>query len=147
MLTLQCPIINLFYPNTILTSNEAAFANWTGSFWSQQQEDVTPSCIFEPASAIEVSSGLLLAELFECPFAVKSGGHAAFAGSSNIESGLSISLAKLDEIVLSDDQSVVSAGAGNVWVDVYEYLEEYGLAAIGGRVSTIGLGGLTTGGT
>ncbi|OKL58043.1 hypothetical protein UA08_06829 [Talaromyces atroroseus] len=144
--SLLCSTINLFYPNRILTQNEAAFTNWTESFWSQQQEVVTPRCVFEPTSAVEVSSALLLAELFSCPFAVKSGGHAAFGGSSNIENGLSISLGGLDEIVLSDDQSVVSIGSGNIWVDIYDYLEEYSLAVIGGRVSTIGVGGLTTGG-
>lgn len=40
----------------------------------------------------------------------------------------------------------MSVGPGNVWVQVYSALEPYGLAAIGGRVSTIGVGGLTTGG-
>lgn len=89
---------------------------------------------------------MLLAELFSCPFAVKSGGHAAFSGASNIQSGLSIDLGALNSITLSKDQTIASAGAGNVWVDVYDYLEPYGLSVIGGRVSTIGLGGLTTGG-
>lgn len=138
--------LSLFWPSQTLTSNEAAFSNWTASFWSQQQEQVTPKLIFQPTSAIEVSSALLLAELFSCPFAVKSGGHAAFSGASNIQSGLDIDLSGLDSLSLSGDQSIAYVGAGNIWVDVYTYLEEYGLSVIGGRVSTIGVGGLTTGG-
>jgi FAD/FMN-containing dehydrogenase len=134
------------FPSKTLVSSESAFANWTESFWSQQQEEVIPQSIFKPANAIDVSSAVLLAELFSCPFAVKSGGHAAFSGASNIQGGLSIDLGALDSITLSKDQTVASAGAGNVWVDVYNYLEPYGLSVIGGRVSTIGLGGLTTGG-
>jgi FAD/FMN-containing dehydrogenase len=137
-------LVKLF-PRKTLISSESAFANWTESFWSQQQE-VTPQSIFKPANAIDVSSAVLLAELFSCPFAVKSGGHAAFSGASNIQGGLSIDLGALDSITLNKDQTVVSAGAGNVWVNVYDYLEPYGLSVIGGRVSTIGLGGLTTGG-
>jgi FAD/FMN-containing dehydrogenase len=52
----------------------------------------------------------------------------------------------MNAITLNDDRSVVSVGPGNVWVQVYAALEPYGLAAIGGRVSTIGVGGLVTGG-
>ncbi|EED12165.1 FAD binding domain protein [Talaromyces stipitatus ATCC 10500] len=142
---LTSALVKLF-PSQTLTSREASFSNWTESFWSQQQEEVTPKSIFKPACPIDVSSAVLLAELFSCPFAVKSGGHAAFSGASNIQGGLSIDLSGLDNITLSSDQTVASVGAGNVWVDVYNYLEPYGLSVIGGRVSTIGVGGLTTGG-
>ncbi|GAM41132.1 hypothetical protein TCE0_041f14026 [Talaromyces pinophilus] len=142
---LSSALVKLF-PSKTLISSESGFTNWTESFWSQQQEQVTPQSIFKPANAIDVSSAVLLAELFSCPFAAKSGGHAAFSGASNIQGGLSIDLGALDSITLSKDQTVASVGAGNVWVDVYDYLEPYGLSVIGGRVSTIGVGGLTTGG-
>ncbi|EEA19222.1 FAD binding domain protein [Talaromyces marneffei ATCC 18224] len=138
-------LVRLF-PSKTLISGETAFANWTESFWSQQQEEVAPQSIFKAANAIDVSSAVLLAELFSCPFAVKSGGHAAFSGASSIQGGLNIDLGALDSITLNKDHTIASAGAGNVWVDVYDYLEPYGLSVIGGRVSTIGLGGLTTGG-
>lgn len=134
------------FPSQTLTSNDAGFANWTGDFWSQQQEEVTPATIFKPTSAIEVSSAILIAELFSCPFAVKSGGHAAFSGASNIQGGLSIDLSGLNSLALNQDNSVISIGAGNLWVNVYDYLLPYNLSVIGGRVSTIGVGGLTTGG-
>lgn len=122
------------------------FSNWTDAFWSQQQEETNPQCIFQPRSVVEISSSVLLAELFTCPFAIKSGGHAAFAGASSIENGLNIDLSKLNSITLSEDKSVVYVGPGNRWVDVYDYLLPYNLSVIGGRVSDIGLGGLTTGG-
>lgn len=40
----------------------------------------------------------------------------------------------------------VSIGGGARWVDVYNVLEARGLAVCGGRVSPVGVGGLTTGG-
>ncbi|KAK9429083.1 hypothetical protein V1505DRAFT_422869 [Lipomyces doorenjongii] len=89
-----------------------------------------------PAQLCHRSSALLLAELFSCPFAVKSGGHAAFAGSSSIQNGLNIDLSPLN----------ISVGAGNRWVDVYNYLLQYNISVVGGRVSDIGVGGLTSGG-
>ena len=52
----------------------------------------------------------------------------------------------LDEIVVSDDKSTTHVGAGNRWIDVYEYLTPKNLSAVGGRVAEIGVGGLTLGG-
>jgi len=94
-----------------------------------------------------VAAGLLLAELANCPFAVKSGGHAAFAGASNIANGLTIDLNNLNSITLSSDHKLASIGPGNRWADVYNYLLNYNLSVIGGRVSGIGVGGLTLGGS
>lgn len=66
---------------------------------------------------------------------MKSGGHAAFAGASSIEDGITIDLVDLNERKLSEDGKTVAIGPGNRWLDVYEYLEPYGLAVVGGRVS------------
>jgi FAD/FMN-containing dehydrogenase len=77
---------------------------------------------------------------------VKSGGHAAFTGASNINGGLTIDLLKLNQITVSPDKTQTSVGPGNTWFDVYSQLEGEGLSVIGGRVSAIGVGGLTLGG-
>jgi FAD/FMN-containing dehydrogenase len=104
------------------------------TYWSLQQSAVQPYCTFTPTTALEVSTTVLLARLFTCPFAVKSGGHAAFAGASSIEGGITIDLAGLNERKLSDDRKTVAIGSGNRWVDVYDYLTPYELAVVGGRV-------------
>jgi FAD/FMN-containing dehydrogenase len=98
-----------------------------------------------PESARNVSIAVLLARSTQCPFATKSGGHAAFTGASNIEGGISISLEKLNEVSISTDWTAV-VGAGNVWRDVYTALQPTNVTVIGGRVSNIGVSGLTTGG-
>lgn len=130
----------------MLQRSTTAYSTWDASFWSQQQEDVDPACVFQPASAVEVAVGLLLSELTLCPFAVKSGGHAAFAGASNIQDGLTIDLVGLNSTALSRNSTIASVGAGNRWLDVYDWLDPMGLSVIGGRVSDIGVGGLTLGG-
>lgn len=89
---------------------------------------------------------MVTSEAFGCPFAVKSGGHAAFSGASNIAGGITVDLAELNQITLSDDKSVASIGPGNTWYDVYAALEPHNLVAIGGRVAGIGVGGLILGG-
>lgn len=130
----------------MLQRSTTAYSTWDASFWSQQQEDVDPACVFQPASAVEVAVSLLLSELTLCPFAVKSGGHAAFAGASNIQDGLTIDLVGLNSTALSRNSTIASVGAGNRWLDVYDWLDPMGLSVIGGRVSDIGVGGLTLGG-
>lgn len=81
-----------------------------------------------------------------CQFAVKSGGHGAFVGASNINGGVAIDLLNMNSVTVSADQTQASYGAGNRWIDVYSKLETMGLAVIGGRVADIGVGGLTLGG-
>lgn len=82
----------------------------------------------------------------QCKFAVKSGGHAAFVGSSNIQDGVTVDLRNLNAVTLSADKQTASIGTGNTWYDVYSRLTPKGLSVIGGRVSAIGVGGLTLGG-
>ena len=69
-----------------------------------------------------------------------------FAGASNIQNGLTIDLANLNQIQLSQDRTLAYVGAGNRWGDVYSQLDQQQLSVIGGRVAGIGVGGLTLGG-
>jgi FAD/FMN-containing dehydrogenase len=93
-----------------------------------------------------VSLTLYVLKSVGCQFAVKSGGHGAFVGASNINGGVAIDLLNMNSITVSADQTQASYGAGNRWIDVYTKLESMGLAVIGGRVADIGVGGLTLGG-
>lgn len=57
-----------------------------------------------------------------------------------------IGLTRLNQLQLSADKLYVSVGPGNRWEDVYNYLEPYGLVALGGRVGNVGVPGLLLGG-
>jgi hypothetical protein len=52
----------------------------------------------------------------------------------------------MKQIALSDDKKTVSVQPGNTWYGVYTALEPQNLSVVGGRVSAIGVGGLTLGG-
>ncbi|KAJ0162362.1 Bifunctional solanapyrone synthase [Colletotrichum tanaceti] len=108
--------------------------------------EVRPHCIFKPSEPGHVSVVVLLSRLTQCPFAAKSGGHAAMAGASSIEGGITVSFTNMRGISLSSDRKVASVQPGNVWGDVYQELTKYDLTVIGGRISSVGVGGLTTGG-
>ena len=111
-----------------------------------QQSEAQPLCRVQPGSAEDVSVSLLVTKFFQCPFAVKSGGHAAFTNASNIQGGLTIDLARLNQIEISNDKTLTSVGSGCRWGDVYNALDQHDLMVIGGRVADIGVGGLTLGG-
>jgi FAD/FMN-containing dehydrogenase len=118
----------------VLSEGSAAYDNFTSDYWAAQQAAVDPFCVFKPSNAVQVSTVVLLSRLTQCPFAVKGGGHAAFAGGSSIEGGITIALEKLNVKSLSLDRKIASVGPGNRWGDVYPWIEQYGLQVIGGRV-------------
>ena len=146
LLTLQCGFLRFTLPQQLAYPDSTAYEFQESRYWSQQQALTEPSCRFSPKNAPEVSLAVLTSRVTKCKFAVKSGGHAAFAGASNIQDGLTIDLINLDEVTLSADKTQASVGAGNVWYDVYQQLQPKGVTVIGGRVSAIGVGGLTLGG-
>jgi FAD/FMN-containing dehydrogenase len=115
-------------------------------FWSAQQQEPKPFCIFKPEKAVEVSTLVLLSRLTQCPFAVRSGGHAAFSGASSADGGVTVTFEKMKQITLSEDKKIATIEPGNLWYDIYTDLQDHNLAVVGGRVSAIGVGGLTTGG-
>ncbi|KAF7197662.1 FAD-dependent monooxygenase CTB5 [Pseudocercospora fuligena] len=115
-------------------------------FWSTFQAEVSPSCFVNPTCPEEVAQVLEILKDNQCQFAVKSGGHAAFAGASNIDGGVTILLKELNTLQLDREAGVVQIGTGNLWIDVYEYLTPKKMSVVGGRVTGIGVGGLVLGG-
>jgi hypothetical protein len=72
--------------------------------------------------------------------------HTPFAGSANIQAGVTIDLSLVNDIVVSEDQSRVHIGVGNRWGAVNHILDPLNLATPTGRISGVGVGGFTSGG-
>ncbi|RYO28564.1 hypothetical protein AA0113_g10790 [Alternaria arborescens] len=136
----------IFGDGQVETQSESAYTAFLDDFWSAQQAEISPQCVFKPEKALDVSTSILLSRLTQCPFAAKSGGHSAVPGGSNIEGGITISFERMNKTTPSDDRKSVSFQPGQTWYDVYTKLEQYQLTIIGGRVSGVGVGGLTLGG-
>ncbi|KAJ4321400.1 hypothetical protein N0V94_002937 [Neodidymelliopsis sp. IMI 364377] len=144
---LKCNSLKLIFGDSNVESqSETAFSSFVGSYWSGQQREITPRCVFKPAKALDVSTSILISRLTQCPFAAKSGGHSAVPGGSNVEGGITISFEKLSKIALSADKKTVSFQPGHTWYDIYTALEKDNVTVIGGRVASVGVGGLTLGG-
>lgn len=90
---------------------------------------------------------MLVARAASCPFAAKGGGHAAFPGSSSSDGGITVDFGPhMARVAPSADRSTVSLGPGNTWLRVYETLAPHNLSVVGGRVASVGVGGLLLGG-
>ncbi|KAI4954752.1 hypothetical protein J4E86_006062 [Alternaria arbusti] len=136
----------LFGTDKVLAEGATTYSNFTGGYWSAQQGLVRPSCVFKPTKTLEVSTLVLAARLYQCPFAVKGGGHAAWAGASSIEDGITVSLENFKQAVVASDKQTVDIGAGLRWIDVYNAVEKDGLSVAGGRMAPVGVPGLILGG-
>ncbi|KAJ4364605.1 hypothetical protein N0V83_009201 [Neocucurbitaria cava] len=119
----------------------------TASYWSVSAQ-LTPGCIVEPISTKEVSLAIktLNAAAKDCQFAVRSGGHTTWAGSNNIDNGLTIDLGRMNTTTYDAANSLAKIQPGNRWGGVYGALEPYGVTVAGGRASSVGVAGFLTGG-
>lgn len=74
------------------------------------------------------------------------------AGAANINSGVVIDLRPMNIVTVKavdtgeGGATIVSVGVGARWGEMYKFLDPLKLATTGGRVSDIGVAGLTLGG-
>lgn len=99
-----------------------------------------------PSSASEVSHIVKLAKASQCPFAVASGGHMSWKGSSNIDGGFVIDLRRMTQIDVSPKDQMVQLGPGSLWQEVYKVMAGYNVSTAGGRINAVGVGGFLLGG-
>lgn len=106
-----------------------------------------PSFIVLPKSGDDVSIVLKVVQSLRITFFIRSGGHSPNPGwSSTGQPGLVIDLKNLNQITVSEDKQIVSLGPGALWGDVYTALDSSGISVIGGRIPSVGVGGLILGG-
>ncbi|CCX05425.1 hypothetical protein FPQ18DRAFT_353037 [Pyronema domesticum] len=90
----------------------------------------------------QISLALQILFQFSLPFSLRSGGHTPFPQFSLIL----LSLSSFTTLSLSPCRSLITVGPGLRWSDVHHHLTPHGLACLGGRVPTVGVGGLLLGG-
>lgn len=104
-----------------------------------------PTCVVEVGSQQDVAAVMQTISQHRVPWAIKSGGHSSNPGFSST-TGVHISIANLNQVTLSPDNSTVEIGFGQTWSDVYEKLDGSGVNVVGGRTAGPGVGGFTLGG-
>lgn len=105
------------------------------------------ACFVSPETTLQTAILLATIKATGSKFSIRSHGHLPNPGFASIDSsGVLIDLRKLSDVSVSKDKSVVSAGSGATWGDVYEAVDPLGLYAVGTRYLGVGVGGSTLGG-
>ncbi|WAO86074.1 FAD-binding PCMH-type domain-containing protein [Fusarium falciforme] len=120
-----CTALAAALPGNVAHPNTTPYIQ-ANNFWSDRQAEVHPRCFVTPRNTEQVSTVIKILTSRNVPFAVKSGGHTAFAGGSNIADGVTVDLVYLNDITVSADRQT--------------------LAVVGGRVADVGVSGLILGG-
>ncbi|RYN17082.1 hypothetical protein AA0112_g12228 [Alternaria arborescens] len=115
-------------------------------FWAQQQQSAQPACLVHIRSAEDIAAVVSVSRTSGCPFAVRGGGHSDIQGASNIDRGITVNMAGLNDVILDESEGLVKVGAGATWGDVYKELEKVNKTVVGGRLTGVGVGGLLLGG-
>ncbi|KAK6189164.1 hypothetical protein LQW54_013554 [Pestalotiopsis sp. IQ-011] len=133
-------LVALLGDQKVALPGTAAFNASVESYFSQQQQAVQPACVVAPQTTQDVSAAIKT--LTSQPggkskFSIRSGGHASWAGASNIAGGIVIDIRALNLVKVNQDNSTVSVGAGASWDQVYEQLDPIGLSVNGGRAAEV----------
>jgi FAD/FMN-containing dehydrogenase len=107
--------------------------------------DRRPVVIARCASADDVAAAVRFGADNDLPIAVRSGGHSV-AGMSICDDGILIDLGGMKRIEVDAQAKTARAGGGVLWGEFDAATQEHGLHTPGGRVTTTGVGGFTTGG-
>lgn len=129
----------------ILLPPDSGYAERVQSYWCNSAK-LHPACIVQPRSASEVSAAVKALVGAGQVFAVRAGGHMNWAGSNNIDNGVTIDLGLLKDTSYDAVADTARIGPGAKWKDVYEELEKYGRVVAGGREAEVGVGGFLLGG-
>ena len=107
--------------------------------------DKRPAVIARCACTADVVAAVNFARENRLLVAVRSGGHSV-AGLSVCEGGILIDLGGLKRIEVDPQARTAVAGGGVLWGEFDAATQQHSLHTPGGRVTTTGLGGFTTGG-
>ena len=107
--------------------------------------DRRPAVIARCAATADVVAAIHFARQNDLMIAVRGGGHSV-AGLSVCDGGMLIDLSGLKKIEVDPQARTAVAGGGVLWGEFDAATQQHGLHTPGGRVTTTGLGGFTTGG-
>jgi FAD/FMN-containing dehydrogenase len=107
--------------------------------------DRRPALIARCAGTPDVVAAVDFARERGLVLAVRSGGHSV-AGLGVCDDGVVVDLAGLDGIEIDRVARTARAGGGVLWGALDAAAQQHGLHTPGGRVTTTGIGGFTTGG-
>ncbi|ORY18401.1 hypothetical protein BCR34DRAFT_529255 [Clohesyomyces aquaticus] len=151
-----CHIIDSQLPGLVGFPNSTQYQDSQSTYYTENERQVKPSCVFRPGSTKDVARFVKLAadydrgtknpSLSSPLFAVRSGGHTLWQGAANAEGGVTVDMRGMDSFSLSVDKKVASIGGGSDFAKVYPQVDAHNLTVIGGRIPGVAAGGFLSGG-
>ena len=139
---LQCGQLAKVLGSKVSFPGNSAYETSQDSYFSLQEAALSPACVIVPSSPQDVADAVtIISGIPSCQFAIKGQTHAPAAGFANVNAGVTIDMTPLSSVEINDDKTVASIGGGASWLDVYTYLDSFGLSVAGGRNGAVGVGG------
>ncbi|KAL0764064.1 hypothetical protein CaCOL14_013391 [Colletotrichum acutatum] len=129
----------------VLTPCNEDFHHRLESYYSANAAE-PPRCMVLPQTAEDVARTIHIISARRCPFGMRSGAHSAFSGSNGLKGGITFDLGYMNSTEYDPSTGIASIRPGSNWGNVYSALDPFGVTAVGGRASVVGVGGFTTGG-
>ncbi|KAI0382241.1 6-hydroxy-D-nicotine oxidase [Hypomontagnella monticulosa] len=140
-----CGILSSAFPGRVVLRSDSEFQSQKDQPWCKNCW-LPAACFVRPADTAGVAAALKFVKDAGVKFAVRCTGHNCNPGFSSVgNDGVVIDLHDLKSLEMGND-GILRAGAGNTWGDVYTFLEERGLSAVGGRSPNVGISGYLLGG-
>lgn len=140
-----CSTLAESLPSKVFSPGDTVYDYEVSNFWSNT-EILNPACIVRPTSTDDVSTVIKTSRSTGTKFAVRAGGHMSVPGANSVDDGILVVMSNLTDISIAPDRASVDVGPGLTWSSVYTYLIGFERTAVGGRISPIGVPGLTLGG-
>jgi FAD/FMN-containing dehydrogenase len=134
------------FPVTHFQPEASEYKESVAAFYTDFESSLSPAIVVRPKTIDEVSRFIKLAASNGWQVAIKGAGNTPWSGAANIEGGVMIDMRDMLGISIRDNEKTVSVSAGERWGSVFSILQAKGLATAGGRVSRVGVVGLTLGG-
>lgn len=93
----------------------------------------------------EVQGAMSILAEEEASFGVRSGGHMPIPSAAMADNEVLIDMSRFTDIEYNKEHEKAVIGTGLRWQNVYDYLDQYGVTIVGGRVLDVGVGGLILG--
>ncbi|KAM3064743.1 hypothetical protein ACMFMG_005736 [Clarireedia jacksonii] len=149
-IVVNCSDLTAKFPGKVEMPGSDAYIANKNSYFSAFENDVSPSCFIRATTTEDVAAIVKYARSCSShvQLAVRAGGHTAWAGSANIQGGITIDLSNLtaNTPIVDNVKGLATIGTGARWGNVYNTLGAQGLTVVGARVSGVGVGGSSLGG-
>jgi FAD/FMN-containing dehydrogenase len=99
-----------------------------------------------PESTEDIRQVAKIISEHQCPFGIRSGGHAVYANSNSVEDGVTVDFGYLNGTTYDEKTNTAAVRAGSRWGAVYSTLEPHGVGVAGGRQTPVGVAGFLLGG-